>query len=128
MLIRKITAAALIAALMLTTACLAQKGSIVILENIDGKVFRVNFNEWSEKGKCELNLKQDDVLQIEVARDDGEIGMTISGKGGSEPYTGNNLQSGIFTVTISETDDYVIRFTGENATGNVTITKLGDKE
>ena len=47
------------------------------------------------------------MLQIEVSREDGEIALMISGRNGSEPYTGNNLKSGLFTVTVSETDKYV---------------------
>jgi len=31
----------------------------------------------------------------------------VSGKNGSEPYTGNNLRSGLFTVTVSETDYFL---------------------
>ena len=45
----------------------------------------------------------------------------VSGKNGSEPYTGNDLESGVFTVTVSETDKYDIRITGKDATGKVTV-------
>ena len=54
----------------------------------------------------------------------GKIAFGVSGKNGSEPYTGNDLQSGIFTVTVSETDNYVFNITGKNATGKITVKNL----
>ena len=103
------------------SACTASKGSIVILENPGGKGFTMDFKEWSSQNKCELSLNKRDVLQIEVIHEDGEIALAVSGKNGREPYTGNNLESGMFTVTISETDKYDIRITGKGATGKVTV-------
>ena len=73
------------------------------------------------RNKCELSLNRGDVLQIEVDREGGEIALAVSGKKGSEPYTGNDLKSGVFTVTVSETDEYLIRITGKDATGKVTV-------
>lgn len=99
----------------------ATKGSILILENPNGREFTMDFKEWSANNKCELSLKRGDVLQIEVVREDGEIALAVSGKKGSEPYTGNDLESCIFTVTVSETDEYLIRITGKKATGKVTV-------
>ena len=86
----------------------------------------MDFKEWSSKNKCELSLNKGDVLQFEVFREDGEIALRVSGKKGSEPYTGNNLKSGLFTVTVSETDNYVIRITGKDATGKVMAKKVGN--
>ena len=100
------------------------KGSIAVLENPNGTGFTMDFREWSTKSKCEIFLNKSDVLQIDVVREDGEIALVISGKNGSEPYTGNNLKEGVFTVAISETDKYYIQITGKNATGKVTIKKL----
>lgn len=80
-----------------------------------------------KKNKCELALRKGDVLQIEIDRKDGEITLTVDGKNGSSPYKGNNLESGIFTVTVSETDEYLIGITGKSATGKVTIKNLEDR-
>jgi len=99
----------------------ASKGSIVILEDPDGTGFKVNFKEWSSKNQCKLSLNEGDVLQVEVDREVGEIDLAISGKNGSKPYTGNNLESVFFTVTVPETDEYEIRITGKKATGKITI-------
>lgn len=114
-----------IAILMAIPACTASKGSIVILENPNGKGFTMDFKDWSSKDKCELSLNKGDVLQIKVVREAGEIALAVSGKNGNEPYTGNNLESGLFTVTVSETDNYEIRITGKRATGNITVKNVG---
>ncbi len=117
----------LIAAMLALSACSAEKGSIIILESPGGAKFTMHFTEWSAKNKCELALERGDVLQVEVARESGEIALAVSGKNGSEPYTGNNLTPGIFTVTVSETDRYVVKITGKNATGKVGIKNLGGR-
>jgi len=113
-----------IAIVIAISACSATKGSIVILESAKGTGFTMDFKEWSAKNKCELSLNGGDVLQIEVAREGGEIALAVSGKKGGEPYTGNDLKSCVFTVTVSETDEYLIRITGKNATGKVTVKKV----
>ncbi len=110
-----------IAIIVAISACTATEGSIVILENPNGTGFTMDFKEWSAKNKCELTLNRGDVLQIEIVRENGEIALAVSGKQGSEPYTGNDLDSGVFTVTVSETDEYLIRITGKDATGKVTV-------
>ncbi|NLG88677.1 MAG: hypothetical protein GX494_05590 [Clostridiaceae bacterium] len=115
-----------IAIIVAIPACFMPKGRIVILENPNGTGFTMDFREWSSKNKCELSLNKGDVLQFEVFREDGEIALRVSGKKGSEPYTGNNLKSGLFTVTVSETDNYVIRITGKDATGKVMAKKVGN--
>ncbi|HHT62451.1 MAG: hypothetical protein ACOX4H_04630 [Bacillota bacterium] len=114
----------LIAIVVAVSSCTAIKGSIVILESPNGTGFTMDFKEWSARNKCELSLNRGDVLQIEVDREGGEIALAVSGKKGSEPYTGNDLKSGVFTVTVSETDEYLIRITGKDATGKVRVKKV----
>lgn len=119
---------ALILAIVLAiSACTATKGSIVILEDLDGTGFTMDFREWSDKNKCELSLNKNDEIQIEVVRENGEIALALKGKNGSEPYTGNNLESCVFTVTVSEKDDYKIEINGKDATGKVKVNNLGNR-
>ena len=56
------------------------------------------------ENKYELSLNKGDVLQIEVDRE--EERLRDRGQNGSEPYRGNNLESGMFTVTVCKTDQY----------------------
>ncbi|NLZ46876.1 MAG: hypothetical protein GX896_09325 [Clostridiales bacterium] len=117
----------ILAIVLAISACTATKGSIVILEDLDGTGFTMDFREWSDKNKCELSLNKNDEIQIEVVRENGEIALALKGKNGSEPYTGNNLESCVFTVTVSEKDDYIIQITGKDATGKVKVNNLGNR-
>lgn len=105
------------------TACVP-KGSILITEKQDGSGFTMDFNEWSSKDKCKLELNKDDVIQIEIEHEEGNIGLEVTGNKGSEPYEGHKLESRKFTVTISETDTYVFSINGKNATGKIIVTKV----
>ncbi|MEJ1730840.1 hypothetical protein SMA90_31415, partial [Escherichia coli] len=74
----------------------------------------MDFNNYNTENKCELPLTEGDVLQVEVEHEGGKIVFEVSGRNGSEPYEGNGLVSGIFTITISETDDYIFRIKGKD--------------
>lgn len=113
-----------VAVVLAFTACTATKGSIVINEKPFGTQFDISFNEWSAQNKCEMLLGKGEVIQVEIARDSGEISLTIRGKNGSEPYAGTNLDAGTFTVTAPETDGYLIQLSGNKATGKIVLTNL----
>lgn len=112
-----------IAIIISISAYSAPEGSIVILENANGTGFTMDFKEWSSQSKCELSLNKGDVLQFEVAHEGGKVALKVSSKNGSEPYTGNNLQSGVFTVKVSEADKYNIQVTGKNPTEKIMVKK-----
>lgn len=125
MLFRKLTTGIILAAILLLSACGALNGSITIIEDLNGAGFTMDFTQFNAKNKCELTLADGDVLQIDVTRDSGKIALTVSGKNGSEPYTGNDLNSGMFTITVSEADEYVFQITGKDAEGKITVKNLG---
>lgn len=107
------------------SACTAGKGSIVILEDGRGTGFTMELEKFNAENKCELSLAAGAEVQVKVEREGGKIAFTVSGKNGSEPYAGNDLESGTFTITVSETDEYVFRITGKDATGKITVKNLG---
>ena len=113
----------LLAAGLALWGCSPADKTIVILENGRGTGCSFTLNHWSGSDNCELSLQEGDVLSVEIDRDDGEIGLTIQSKNGSEPYTGNELDSGVFTVTVHETDTYLVSIRGMKATGLVTVEK-----
>ncbi len=117
----------LVLAVILISAC-SPKGSIVILEDGKKTGFTMEFNKYNSENKCELSLKKNDVVKIEVDREDGEIAFSINGKNKSQPYTGNSLQPGMFTITIFEEDDYVFTIKGKNATGKIEVKNLGKEQ
>ncbi len=125
MLFRKLTIGIILTAIILLSACAASSGSITIIENLNETGFTMDFTQFSTKNKCKLSLGDGDVLQIDVTRDSGKIALTVSGKNGSEPYTGNDLKSGMFTITVSETDEYVFQIIGKEAEGKIIVKNLG---
>lgn len=106
------------------SACTSAEGSIVILEDGRGMGFTMDLKDFNSRNKCELSLTEGDVVQVEVEREGGEFSLKLSGRKGNEPYAGKGLESGSFTVTVSETDDYVFGITGKNATGKITVKNL----
>lgn len=124
---KKLTTGIILTVMLLLSAFAVPNGSIVILENPNGSSFTIDFAMVNAKNKCELSLAGGDVLQVEVEHESGEIALTVSGKNGSEPYTGNDLVTGIFTITVFETDEYVFRITGKDATGKITVKNLGSE-
>ena len=106
------------------SACTATEGSIVIMEDGHGTGFTMDFNNYNTENKCELPLTEGDVLQVEVEHEGGKIVFEVSGRNGSEPYGGNGLISSMFTITVSETDDYVFRIKGKDATGMIRVRNI----
>ncbi|MCR6545756.1 hypothetical protein [Dehalobacterium formicoaceticum] len=124
MLFRKLSAGIILAAMLLLSACAAPNG-IMVLENLNGTGFTMDLTQFNAETKWGMSLTGGDVLQVEVTRDSGKIALAVNGKNGSEPYTGNDLESGIFTITVSEADEYVFRITGKDATGKILVKNLG---
>jgi hypothetical protein len=111
----------IIAIIIALTGCNPTKGSIIILENSEGTGCSMELREWSEENKCKLQLNKGDELWVEISRESGTIALSICGKNGDQAYTGNDLQSCSFSVTVSETDEYAINISGTNATGRISI-------
>jgi hypothetical protein len=105
----------------LTLMACTPEGKIIILENGYGTGFTATFNDYTSENKCKLFLVAGDTVQVEVDHEEGKIMLTVSGKNGSQPYTGNDLKSGTFTVTVSETDEYIFHIKGNGATGKITV-------
>ncbi len=74
--------------------------------------------------QCEIHLIEGDTVRVETIYAGGEISFTIKGTSGSEPYTGNDLRSGMFTVTVPEEDDYILELRGKNASGSISVEKI----
>lgn len=107
------------------SGCALTGGSIVILEDGHGRSFSATLKNYSQNNKCKLSLAEGDEVLVEVDSESGRIFLTVSGRNGSRPYTGNDLVSGKFTVTVSETDEYVFQIKGKAATGKITVSNLG---
>jgi hypothetical protein len=120
-----IISAAIVIGIVIGLSACVPEGSIVIVEDIGGKGFKADLYKFNAENKCEILLAKGSVLQVEVENEEGKITLTVTGKRGSSPYTGNDLQSGIFTFAVSETDQYIFQIKGTNATGKITVKNLG---
>ena len=118
---KRLLALAIILALF--AAC-APAGGIVVTESVSGTGCNMEFKKFSETQKCELALEAGDALEVEISRESGEISLSITGKNGSRVYTGNGLKSRSFTVTVSETDQYIVEVSGKRATGEIRVEKI----
>jgi len=117
-----------VAVLLFGSGCWGAKGSVVILEKPGNARFDISFEEWSAQSKCEMSLQKGDEVRVEVDCESGEIDLTMRGKKGSEPYTGNDITEVAFTVTVADTDDYVFSFSGAKASGTITLRNLSKGE
>lgn len=101
---------------------------IVILDSTNGTIFEAELKKYSSNNKFEAELNKGDIVKVEFERKNGEISLSINGKNGSEPYTGNALKSGMFTFTVQETDTYAFSLAGKDASGKIKIVNLSDSK
>lgn len=112
--------------LLAVVACGAGKGSITVHESNSAKEVTAEFSRWNGQEESELSLNDNDELQVEVACESGSVSLDIRAKSGTEVYTGNGLDTCQFTVTVHETDVYVITMEGDNASGSARITNVSE--
>ncbi len=109
---------------MFLTGCEFSLGTIVIKENEAKGEIVITLNSYNDKNDCKITLNGGDSILIDVENEKGKISLNIIGKKGSNPYTGSDVKSSRFTVTVSESDVYKIIVKGQKATGTVKIKKL----
>lgn len=108
---------------LILSACFTKQGTIYIVHNNDTS-FTVEMKEYNSTETCKLSLNEDDIIQVQVEHEEGIIYLTVRGSNGSEPYTGNDLATGIFTFRVTETSEHTFSFRGNFATGKILIKKL----
>jgi hypothetical protein len=110
--------------LFVSYRCEFSLGTIVIKENEAKGEIVITLNSYNDKNDCKITLNGGDSILIDVENEKGKISLNIIGKKGSNPYTGSDVKSSRFTVTVSESDVYKIIVKGQKATGTVKIKKL----
>lgn len=123
--VKLISVISLLIILLFASACSAYVGTYVVYEEFGGNGATIKFTELNAQRKFEMTLKKGDEIQFEVLRKEGEISIRLIGKNGSEPYSGRDIESGIFTVTVHETDTYFVLVKGREASGKIKIKNLG---
>lgn len=110
--------------IIMVTGCVS-KGSMIIMEKDQGKEFTVTLINFNSKDTFKMFIDRDCEVQITVSDRKGELGLTIRGSKGSEPYTGNNLKKGTFTVKIGRTDEYAFEIRGKEVSGEIIVKNIG---
>ncbi|NLN56352.1 MAG: hypothetical protein GX148_08700 [Clostridiales bacterium] len=110
---------------MILTGC--AEGHLQMSPDGESSGFTLEFEECNRKGEWEIKFVKDDIIKVEVDHINGEFSLVIAGKNGSTPYEGNFKDDMTFTVTISETDWYSIKFNGNNATGKIIVSKTDNR-
>ena len=94
--------------LLLLSGCWSLKGSVVIMEKPGNTQFDVSFDTWSDSSKCEMSLNKGDEVRVEVALESGELDLSMRGKKGSEPYTGNDIKEIAFKTYTSVSSAFTV--------------------
>lgn len=97
------------------------RGGILIEHSDDFVGFEITLKEFNKTDTCKMDLQAGDVIQIEVVRQKGKMGLVVKGTLGDEPYNGSDLVTRTFTVTIAKSDEYTFSITGINASGTIKI-------
>lgn len=114
------TFALLLASLFMLSACIVNGGIVINhRDNPDG--YDITLKDFNSTDTCKMTLQEGDVIQIEVVRQRGKMGLIVQGKLGSEPYNGSTLETRTFTITIPNNDEYTFSITGANASGSIKI-------
>ena len=116
----------LVALMTVFSACTVTAGGILMNEQPFGAQFDISFQDWSAQDKCEMKLEKGEAILVEIVRESGDLAMTIRGDNGSEPYTGQYLETGSFLLNVSESDNYVIHLEGEHACGEIVLKRVSD--
>lgn len=110
------------------SSCNFAFGTIKIKENFGGTNFTIEMKDYSSESKIKMQLQKGSVIEVLVSKSKGEIEFIVNGRGGSNPYTSNNLETNYFTFTVAETDEYIILLKGKKASAKIIINNLGIKE
>lgn len=109
----------LLALLLLLTACqpVAFDGTLVK----DEDTYALNFQTFHSTDSHTFALSEGDRIQVEIAREAGDIAVTIQKDGDTPVYQGTSPSLSTFQVGIKKGGTYRVTVTGTHARGNVSF-------
>lgn len=116
--------AILIAVVFALCLCACEWTVGTVRETLDNTGYTVTFDGWSGQATRTLALERNATLQVEIVREEGDIRLDISDTAGREAYSGNGLETGIFTVTVDGSGACSITISGQKAGGSIRIRPL----
>lgn len=87
----------------------------------DSDAYILEFEKMNQTESHTLNLSKDDVLSVEYQIDQGQVDLTIGMEKEKAIYTGNEIDSGKFSVVVPEDGEYIISVKAKNAKGTIKI-------
>ena len=67
-------------------------------------------------------LAEGDQIDVRIAHEKGRLDVLVAREGETPLYTGNDAQSGSFTLIVTEPGDYTLRVSGQHAYGRADFT------
>lgn len=83
--------------------------------------FILNFESLNSTVTHRLELKKNDIIDVELTKNKGRIDVLVSEQTGNLLYRGQNISSGKFSLVITKNANYIFRITGNKASGYVSF-------
>lgn len=99
--------------------CACASGGTCSVEHTDGAL-SLRFDGFTGTQSVSLSLCAGEEVAFSVERRDGRVDLSLALD--SLLYTGNDAQSGTFTVVVPSDGDYRFTLVGKRADGSVTLT------
>jgi len=68
-----------------------------------------------------IELQKNDILDIEIIKDKGELYLSVTDFEGNSIYKGDDASSGKFSLEITQSESYTFKVTGREASGFVSF-------
>ena len=94
----------------------------------DGSSFRMEYSVLNRTETAEMELREGDRLQVEIAHDKGNADISVSQPNKDAIYTGTKQENAEFVLVIPETGVYQITVTGHQAKGQVRFIRTGSED
>lgn len=85
--------------------------------------FLMEYSVFNSSDAQELELEKEDVIDVEVVSDAGEVSITIQKEDEEPVYEGHDVPTGAFQVKVKDGGTYTVTVTGEHAEGSVSFVK-----
>ena len=83
--------------------------------------FILDFNILNISVTHHMELQENDIIDVIIRRDKGELDLSVTGKEGQPIYQGDHASSGEFSLEITRGDTYEFEVAGYEASGFVSF-------
>lgn len=88
----------------------------------NGSGFGMSYELYTGEREYKIEVKDQPVaLKIEIVTESGDFALFVGRDGFESDYTGNELETASFTVTLSETGTYKVKVTAKKHKGSFSV-------